>query len=290
MTPTELRALLEPLGIRPLKDRSQHFLLDGAVVAAMAAAAGVGEAARVLEIGPGPGILTEELLRRGASVVAVEIDKKLCALLRRRFSSPRFTLLEGDALETSNAALAAAFPSSGEGRSEPYALVANLPYAITSAILRKFLLGRPAPATITVMVQKEVADRILAKPGDMSSLAVLMQTLARSRRVRDVPPGAFLPPPKVSSAIIHMELLSDAELEAFFGPVPPERYFEIVRLAFSGRRKQLKNTLKAAARDPSALEKAFVKAKIYPLARPEEISVPQWIALCRALVERRVSP
>jgi 16S rRNA (adenine1518-N6/adenine1519-N6)-dimethyltransferase len=286
MTPTELRALLEPHGIRPIKGRSQHFLLDERVVVAMADAARVAEGSRVLEIGPGPGILTAELLRRGVNVVAVEIDMKLCALLRARFVTPRFTLLEGDALETSNAALADAFPSEGEGRFAPYAVVANLPYAITSATIQKFLLGVPAPTSVTVMIQKEVADRALAHAGDMSQLAVLVQTFARARRVASVAAGAFFPPPKVASAVIHMERKTDAELDAFFGGVPRERYFSLVQAAFAAPRKQLKNTLASVVPDRTALEKALISAQIPPNARPEMLAVDRWASLARALPAR----
>ena len=276
MTPTELRQLLEPLGIRPLKDRSQHFLLDEKVVVGMVDAAGVQKGTRVLEIGPGPGILTAELLRRGAEVLAIEIDKKLCTVLRERFCSYKnFHLVEGDALTFSVA-------HSLFSRDQ-YAVIANLPYAITSAILQKLLLESPTPISITVMVQKEVADRILAKPGDMSSFAVFVQTLARVERVKNVAAGAFFPPPKVASAVIHMSRRSDEELQKFFGETTASRYFEIVRQAFRERRKQLRNSLKSIATTPSALETAFVEAKISPSARPEELSVTQWAAFARAL-------
>ncbi len=298
MTPTELRNLLEPLGIRPLKDRSQHFLLDEKVVTAMVDAAGVEEGTPVLEIGPGPGILTADLLRRGADVVAIEIDKKLCTVLRERFGAYKnFHLIEGDVLDphlvipglTRDPERKKVFPNVSGSRVKPgmtieghgMTVVANLPYAITSAILQKFLLESPAPSSITVMIQKEVADRILAKPGDMSSLAVLVQTFTRVQRVRNVAAGAFFPPPKVVSTVIHMERRSDEELAAFFGTIPSQRYFDIVRRAFSERRKQLRNSLKIFAK----IEKALVEAKIAPSARPEELSIAQWSALARALVK-----
>ncbi len=133
------------------------------------------------------------------------------------------------------------------------------------------------------MIQKEVADRILAKPGDMSSLAVLVQTFTRVQRIKNVPAGAFFPPPKVASAVIHMERRSDKELAEFFGAVPQARYFAIVRQAFSERRKQLRNSLKSLTQNPVALETVFVKAKIAPSARPEELSLAQWQALVKAL-------
>lgn len=278
MTGDALRALLEPYGIRPIRGRSQHFLLDERVVADIVAASGVTKGDRVLEIGPGPGILTEALLASGADVVAAEIDQKLCALLRDRFAGTRLVLREGDVLDASNASLASSFASEG-----PYRLVANLPYAITSATLQKFLLDAPAPESITVMIQKEVADRILARAGDMNSLAVLVQTFARVRRVRDVHAGAFFPPPKVASSVIHMERKSTKEIAEFFSGVTQDAYFSTVRRAFAQPRKQLRNSLRGAVKDAEMLEKAFVEAKISPNDRPERLTVEAWQALASGL-------
>lgn len=276
MTPSELRALLEPHGIKPVHDRGQHFLLDDIVVEKMVAAAAIKSGDWVLEIGPGPGILTEKLLAAGARVVAVELDLKLRGLLKRRFGENKnFTLLDGDVLDFSNGA----FFSHGE----KYKLVANLPYGITSEVFKKFLFERPAPESITVMIQREVADRVLAKRGDMSSLAVMVQTYADVTRVTNVPRGAFLPPPKVESAVIHMRLKSADEMERFFGHLSPERYFSVVRAGFAERRKQLKNTLRVIENDESKLKQAFSLAKVLPTARPEELSVSEWKSLADAL-------
>lgn len=275
MTPTELKNLLAKYEITPIRDRGQHFLLDERVVAKMVEVSGAGENDHVVEIGPGPGILTEALLGCGAQVTAVELDRKLQALLIVRFAGKKLRLLAGDALSYPNAELA-------DG---PYRLIANLPYSITSAVFEKFLLAAPKPRTITVMIQREVADRILAGPGDMSSLAVMVQTLARPKWVVDVPPSSFFPPPKVRSTVIHMEVLSDGQLADFFGSVPPERYFSVVRTAFAGKRRQLKNTLKKEHADPAVLEKAFSIAKISPQARPEELRPEEWLALVSSLIK-----
>ena len=287
MTLDELRKLLEPHGIRPVKDRGQNFLLDDRVVGKMAEAAGVKAGSRVVEIGPGPGILTSALLERGAEVVAIELDSKLRSLLRGRFGmNVGFRMLEGDALSFPNADIISRFsepPTLHSPLPAPYQVVANLPYAITSETLRKFLLEPPLPSAITVMVQREVADRVLAAPGKMSALAVLVQTYGRVKRVTNVPAGSFYPPPKVDSTVIHIARKSEAELAAFFGSVRPERYFTVVRTAFAGKRKQLKNTLKALGLPENGLNKAFHATGIAPEQRPEELSVNDWRKLIAAL-------
>lgn len=282
MTVDQLRALLEPYGIRPVKDRGQNFLLDGRVVTAMTEAADIGPGTHVVEIGPGPGILTAELLDRGAEVVAVELDSKLRALLRGRFAMDvRFRMCEGNALAFTNEQFLDAF----EQAPSSYKVVANLPYAITTDILRKFLVEEPLPTSITVMVQREVADRLLAGPGDMSSFAVFVQTLGTARRIVNVPASAFFPAPKVRSAVIHIERKDERELSTFFRGTTADRYFSIVRTAFAGKRKQLKNTLKGLGIPENGLTKAFAKAKIGPDQRPEELSVQDWRRLALALTQ-----
>lgn len=284
MDANALRDLLAPYGIRPLKDRGQHFLLDDRVVERMVDAAAVAPGDRVLEIGPGPGILTAALLSKGAEVVAVELDLKLQALLRGRFGAePRFRLVEGDALGFPNADLVARFPASAGSPPATYKVVANLPYNITSDALRKFLLEDPVPSSVTVMIQREVADRILAAPGDMSALAVFVRTFGEVGRVANVPAGAFLPPPKVDSAVIHITRKSRSSLDEFFRPVGEERYFSVVRAAFAGKRKQLRNSLKGLAASESALNAAFLRSGVPPERRPEELTVEQWRSLASAL-------
>jgi 16S rRNA (adenine1518-N6/adenine1519-N6)-dimethyltransferase len=278
MTPSELRTMLARHGIRPLRDRGQHFLLDERVVAVMAGAAAVAAGDRVLEIGPGPGILTAELLARGAEVAAVELDRKMCALLTDRFPSPRFHLIQGDILSFGNADLLTHFDNYRLPTTD-YKLASNLPYNITSAVIEKFLTREPKPSSMTVMVQREVADRILAKPGAMSSLAVMVRTYAIASRVVDVPPGAFLPPPAVRSSVIHMEVRTQSELAAFFGDVRPERYFSLVRTAFAGKRRQLANSLRGLFSGADELKNALDSAKIDGRSRPEELGVSDWLAL-----------
>lgn len=265
----KLSALLKQFGIRPIHDRGQHFLLDGAVVENMLAAAGVQVGDDVVEIGPGPGILTEALLDAGARVTAAELDLKLCALLEQRFSGREFRLLQGDALGFSDND----FSPSGR----PYKVVANIPYGITSPLIAHFLfdLDRP-PQSLTLMVQREVAERIAAKPGAMSMLALSVQLRGEASVAMRVPRTAFAPPPKVDSAVIHISVHKKDPA------VDIQKVLAVAKTAFSAPRRQVQNTL-ASIRPGDALNAALLAAEIAPQARPAELSVEQWKRLTAAL-------
>jgi len=280
MTVDELKILLKQAKIEPWKGRGQNFLLDEKVIEKMIAVAGVASGNAVVEIGPGVGVLTGRLLDRGARVVAVEIDPRSCAFLRGRFDRKDLQVLEGDALRFANVALAAAFGGASTG----YRVVANIPYSITSAVIQKFLLEEPKPRSFTIMVQREVADRVLARPGEMSSLAVLVQTLGRASLVVRVPRASFFPAPRVDSAVIHIEPFSGDQLSARFGSAwSAERYFLITKTAFGEPRKQIKNTLRQLGVNEFTLNEAIISVGVSPSARPQELSVDDWARLCVAL-------
>lgn len=288
MKPGDLQQLLHQYDIDPVHARGQNFLLDDQALDRMVAAAGVAAGERVLEVGPGPGVLTEKLLAAGAHVTAVEIDGRLQRLLAERFGD-QLNLLRGDILEFSNADLFSSHP--GESRdlakgevpafagTTTWKVVANIPYAITSKILIKFLDGVPKPTSLTLMVQLEVADRLTAKPGDMSQLAVLAQTYAEVTKVVKVPRGSFLPPPKVDSAIVHLALRDEAAIAAFFAGVDKKRYFQLVAAGFQQKRKKLRNTLPMPATEADRL---IAAANLPPNCRPEELSIDDWRRLAGA--------
>ncbi|MBN1585182.1 ribosomal RNA small subunit methyltransferase A [Candidatus Uhrbacteria bacterium] len=277
MTPSDLRRILGEYGLRPLSGRSQNFLLDEGVVSRMVAAAGVLPGAAVLEIGPGTGMLTGALLKAGASVTAVEIDHGLCRLLRDRFGNDgNFRLIEGDVLELDNQEIVRSF---GLGEGDRWQVAANLPYAITSPTVMKFIFGDPRPASLTLMVQREVAERMVAKPGDMSSLAVACQALGHPEIAVRVRAGSFFPAPRVDSAVIHVRLKDSVERQAFFRGVGEGRYFQVVRQAFSQRRKQVKNTLRSLARPGRDLADCLKRAEIPESSRPEDLTPEQWVAV-----------
>ncbi len=286
MTPSELKALLERHEIRAIKGRSQHFLLDMTVVEDMVKAAGLKKDEVVVEIGPGPGVLTDALVAAGTNVVAVELDQKLTEILRERFGE-RINLIFGDILEQTGESLLRASgknTATGDENSTQtdYKIVANIPYAITSDIITGFIEEKHPPQSMTLLVQREVAERICAKSGEMSALAVLAQTYGEPSIIRNVARGAFLPPPKVESSVLHIALRNKKAQEEWFGDVSPESYFLLVRMAFMHKRKKLRNTLRGAFKDDAALEECFKAAHSNPDARPEELMPDDWRRLAAA--------
>lgn len=267
-------------GFRPKKSLGQNFLADATYLARIGAAAGVAPGDCVLEIGPGQGVLTQALAEHGAHVVAVELDDRLIEPLRSRFAAmPHVRIVHGDILELDPAALIAQVCADARG----YKVVANLPYYITSAVLRHMLEAQPAPDLAVLLVQLEVAQRICAKPGDLSLLAVSVQYYAAPQFICRVPAGAFRPPPKVDSAILRLDRLA-----APAATTPPDAFFAVVRAGFGQRRKQLANSLATGmGLDKTAAIAALLAAGIEPTRRAETLALAEWDRLCQALGETR---
>ena len=273
--PADVRATLRAAGLRARRALSQNFLADADVLSQILEAADPEPGGRVLEIGPGLGLLTAGLLEAGSSVTAVELDRGLATFLRERFEDAiedgRLRLIEGDALDQDLVNLV----------EPPYDIVANLPYHITSPILHALLGTPPRPRRLVLMVQREVAERIAAPPGKMSYLSVFVQYHARVRVAFAVPPGAFEPEPAVESAIIVVEPYdADDRLSA----EEEDQLWRLVQAAFRERRKMLHNVLARqlpfdAARVAAALE----TAGIAPDRRPQTVAVGEWLALKEAL-------
>lgn len=269
-----LREVIARHGLSARKSLGQNFLLDLNLTGKIARAAGDLTAGTTIEIGPGPGGLTRALLSHGArEVIAIERDARcLGALAEIAAAYPgRLTVIEGDALAVDCAKLG----------TTPRRIVANLPYNIATPLIIKWLQQGAAFASLTVMVQKEVADRLIATPRtkDYGRLSVLAQFLSKPRRLFDLPPRAFVPPPKVTSTVI--ELLPLPE------PAFPARLADLERVtqaAFGQRRKMLRQSLRSLGGDTEALMAA---AEITPTARAEELTVAQFAALARALEKMR---
>ncbi len=275
--------------IDPKRSLGQNFLVDETHLDRIAAAADLSPTDVVLEIGPGLGTLTERLAAQAGSVVAVELDDRLIELLRGRFADqPHVRIVHGDILELAPARLIVPQePPAGQfdnrqfdNRQFNYKVVANLPYYITSAVLRHLLEAEVRPTLAVVMVQKEVAERICAQPGEMSLLAVSVQFYAAPRIVQRVPAGAFYPPPKVDSAVLRLDVYPQPAVR----DVPPARFFQVVRAGFGQKRKQLANSLSAGlARPKPEVAAALAAAGIDPARRAETLSLAEWRLAALAL-------
>ncbi len=280
-----VRSLLRAAGLRARHDRSQNFLVDVEVLESILEAAEPRTGGRVLEIGPGLGILTGALLEAGACVTAVELDAGLASFLRARlvdavtrgavagFGEPgALRLIEGDALDQDLPDLVP----------PPFDVVANLPYHITSPILHRLLERSPRPARMVLMVQREVAERVAAPPGQMSYLSVFVQYHAKVRIARIVRPDSFEPAPKVDSAILVLEpypeddRLPDAAAE--------DALWRVVQAAFRERRKMIHNVLaRQLPLSGAQVAAALDAAGILPDRRPQTLGVGEWLALREAL-------
>ncbi|HXX59780.1 MAG TPA: 16S rRNA (adenine(1518)-N(6)/adenine(1519)-N(6))-dimethyltransferase RsmA [Candidatus Sulfotelmatobacter sp.] len=276
--PAVLARYVREHGLQADRRLSQNFLADGEVLDTLVAEAHVTPGRRILEIGPGPGILTAALLAAGAEVTAVEVDRRMVDHLRARFGDAaggplaqgHLRLIHGDALDQDLAALVAA----------PWDLVANLPYHITSPTLHRVLGPEPRPARFVLMLQREVAERIAAAPGGLSYLSVFVQYHAHVRVARIVPPQAFEPAPEVASAILVGEIVP-RRLE----PAAEEDFWRLVQAGFRERRKMLHNVLprQLPIVERATLLAALERVAIEPRRRPQTLSVDEWLALAAAL-------
>jgi len=282
LSPTHVRAALAGLGLRPTRGMGQNFLIDADALASIVDAAELSRDDLAVEVGPGLGVLTWELVRRAGQVAAVELDKRLAARLRDEFARDPLTIIQADILRTPPAdILAAAGRPPGAG----YKLVANLPYAITQPVLRHFLEADAPPSLGVVLVQWEVAQRITAAPGDLSMLAHAIQFYAEPAVVAKVPARSFLPAPAVDSAVLRLRRR----------PAPPvavdsvDGLFRLIKAAFLQTRKQLGNALPnglAALGSPTPRETilaALHAAGVDPQRRAETVTLPEWAAVYRAL-------
>jgi 16S rRNA (adenine1518-N6/adenine1519-N6)-dimethyltransferase len=283
LDPGTVRRRLRDEDLRARHEMSQNFLADADVLESILEAAAAGPGRRILEIGPGLGVLTEALVEAGAAVTAIELDAGLAAYLRRRLATAiaraeaepggpaTLRLIEGDALDQDLLSLCA----------PPYEVVANLPYHVTSPVLHRLLGAPPRPLRLILMVQREVAERLAAAPGRMSYLSVFVQYHASVRVVRLVPAAAFEPAPAVESAVV--ELVSRAP-DAAAQPDAEDALWRLVQAGFRERRKMLHNVLprQLPALGPH-LPDALEATGIDPRRRPQTLSVAEWLALRDAL-------
>jgi len=295
-------AQLAALGIHPKKGLGQNFLVDPAQRARIVAAADLTPDDTVLEVGPGPGVLTELIAQQAGRVVAVELDDRLIPILRERFAGqPHVSIVHADILKVNVGALIGesanqriSESANGESRNTQYVIrntqyairntqykvVANLPYYITSAAIRHLLESVPPPELLVLTVQREVAERMVASPPDMSLLALGVQFYATARIVEHIPAGAFYPKPKVDSAAVRLERRSEPVVSG----VTAEAFFRAARAGFSQPRKQLRNSLAAGLAVPPAKAEAWLTgAGIAPQRRAETLTLAEWGALAQVV-------
>lgn len=273
--PLNIPSLLRQHGLRPDKSLGQNFLIDEAALQRVVKAADVTPQDEVLEIGPGLGSLTRHLCAAASRVVAVELDAELLPLLGAVLAPwENVQVVQGDILNVSPAQL---FERSG------YKVVANIPYYITSAVIRHLLESPVRPERIVLTVQREVAERVVAANGEMSILALSVQVYGRPSIAAHIAAGAFYPPPKVDSAVLCIDLYAE--------PLIPrdqlDAFFRLAKAGFSQKRKTLRNALSGGLAIPAqATEALLARAEIDPRRRAETLSFAEWQRLTGAFQER----
>lgn len=270
--PLNVLNLLKRYGLRADKSLGQNFLQDPLALEKIVAAAEIRPTDSVLEIGPGLGSLTRYLAVSAKEVVAVELDEKLIPPLKAVIAPhTNIRLIHGDILE---------FPPSELIDQSDYLVVANIPYYITSAIIRHLLENEPKPRRIVLTIQKEVADRICALPGDMSLLALSVQIYGKPRIAARIPAGAFFPAPKVDSAVLCLDVYPVPQIKNEF----VEIFFKLTKAGFSQKRKTLRNSLSSGLHiSPTDAANLLTKAEIDPQRRAETLSIPEWQTLCEII-------
>ncbi len=261
----DIPGLLRRYGIHPHKSLGQNFLLDESALEAVVSTAQVSSGDVVLEVGAGLGSLTRHLAMAARQVVAVELDTRLIPALNEVIAQyANVRVVQGDILTLEPAKLV---------EDRPYLVVANIPYYITSALIRHLLEADPPPTRVVLTIQEEVARRICASAGDMSLLALSVQVYGRPEITAHIPAGAFYPPPKVDSAVIRINILPS--------PVVPREmldlFFRLTKAGFSQKRKTLRNSLAAGLHLlPLAVEDMLGQASIDPRRRAETLSMAEW--------------
>lgn len=273
-----IESLLQQKKAKPIKRLGQNFLISKNALGKIIQAADVKKTDAILEIGAGIGILTQELAAKAKKVIAVEKDEKLIAVLKETLQGfDNIEIVHGDALKIDFSTLY--FPLS------TFKVVSNIPYYITSPLIKKFLEAENSPKQIILMVQKEVAQRICAKPPKMNLLAVAVQFYSQPKIISYVAKENFWPQPKVDSAIINLKVGSGgkkAGKEKREREINKEKFFKVVKAGFSHPRKQLTNNLSVGLKkDKSEIENWLIKNNINPQARAQHLFLDDWLNLSK---------
>lgn len=276
MSNLNTKDIVKKYGFKFTKSLGQNFLVDDSVLMDIVEGSEVNKEDLVIEIGPGVGTLTSELLKRAKKVYAVELDEGLIPILKEELKDfDNFELVHKDALKVNFNELI--------GEEKSVKMVANLPYYVTTPIIAKLLNEDYNFKSLTIMIQKEVGERIAAEPNskDYGSLSILVQYYCNAKVIRKVPPSSFIPQPKVESIVIKLDKLPQPRVT-----VRDEKlYFRIVRESFNMRRKTLWNAMKNLKLDKELLEDAFNKAGIDPKRRGETLSLEEFANLSNSIYE-----
>lgn len=266
----QIKSLLVRHRMWARKGLGQHFLIDKSALGSIVDSAELGPADFVLEIGPGLGVLTQFLVSRAGQVEAVEFDPKMIEVLKETVPAENLKVVQEHVLKFNLG-----------GLPKGYKVVANLPYYITSPILRNFLeAASNKPKEMVLLIQKEVAERIVAKPGEMSVLAVAVQLFGEPEIITEVPKGSFWPPPKVDSAVIRVKVFEKPRY-----PVEEKDFFRLVKAGFGEKRKKLANSLSGGLRLPKEeVIKYLEESGLKDNARAEELSLGDWYNLYKSII------
>jgi len=266
----QFQELCKTYDIKPARGRGQNFLIVESIYDEIVKAAAIQKSDTVLEVGPGLGFLTVKLAQQAGYVIAVELEEKLAEVLAVGLDSGGI-----DNVQVDNRNILGANPVADYGLSAyGYKIVANLPYSITSAFLRKYLSPGLAPASMVLLLQKEVAERITAEPGQMSLLAVSVRFYARAEIIRPVARDNFWPEPEVDSAVVKIDCRQERP------QVDEKEFFRLVKIGFSSRRRMLKNNLAAGYHIPQQEAINLLEsAGFAPKVRAQELGVEDWTRL-----------
>ncbi len=304
MNREQITKKLKEYDIRPTKQKGQNFLVKTSYLGRMIEAAKLSTKETVVEIGPGLGVLTDQLSKNANQVITIELDKKIIEFLKAEFlpEHENVTLIEGDVLSNAvfhqlvellykELAPNATVDRKDESYKEvldsldhSYKLIANLPYQITSKVLRQFLESKPRPSQLVIMMQKEVAERILEKPGSMSLLALSVQAYSTPSIVTTVPAKAYYPKPAVDSAILHCDLTQPNEEFDALDEKERKLFWRLAKAGFSSKRKQLQKNLQTVLKQDTA--EVLTSINLNPQIRAQELSVDDWVRLVKELTSR----
>ncbi len=274
----QTKAMLRRFDLRAKKGLGQNFLIDGEVLEAIVNTAGITPTDTVIEVGPGLGILTAELAKRAGWVIAIELDNRLADILTKTLPYDNIVVLNEDVLGTDPAELLQGHAPHFPPALSSYKVVANLPYYITSPVLRHFLEAPVKPEIMVVMVQKEVAEAITAGAGQRSLLSIGVQFYGKPSIITYVPAASFFPAPEVDSAVIKIEVYHQPPVDVDNA----EGFFKLVHAGFAAARKQISNSLSQGLGLPkSEVTDMLKKAAIDPQRRAETFNLEEWASLWR---------